>query len=366
MQIMKKNLICLLLFTSTVNSGIAQDTIAIFKRENSFLLGLSPATRPVYIDSYNNYIFQWGGAVRFGYFPIPKLAIIGEFGKYALTSNIIENQDAFNLSVVGRYYFSGVRSGCYANLGYLVSDYRFPKNGIGTVKIFPSHYVAVGGGLSIKLRKNLYLDLSLRSVISLNGKNTESYLDKSFDFGIDYIFNSKYADIPKLKRETPAEITKLGKRKFQVSTGIFYFPFPESDVSEAFNEFLWTSKFGYYLTRNVTMGLTTGFIYNKPAIENDRFFYFVGPYINYKIAPHEKLSLYFETGYNYSNHSIPDVGVPQSSIVHYFNIGGGINYRINSDFYLDAGLVLQNCVGGEKKCEGGGAIWRIGTEFVIR
>ncbi len=363
---MKIRTYILILFLFLVQLLAAQDTIAVFKRVNSFLLGLLPTISPAYIDSYGDYVLQYGGSIRFGYFPIPKLAIIGEFGKYALISNIIENQDAFNLSVVGRYYLSGVKSGTYLSLGYLASDYRIPKDGIKSVKIFPSHYIALGGGLSIKLNKNLYLDLSLNSAISLNGKETESNFDKSFDIGIDYIFNTKYADIPRRKREKLSEVAQMDKRKFQAAVGAFYFPFPEDDISEAFKEFLLTSKFGYYLTRNITAGLITGFIYNKPAIQNDRFFYFVGPYVNYKIIPHERLSMYIETGYNYSNHSIPDVGVPRSSIVHYFNIGGGINYRINSDLYLDAGLVLQNCVGGAQKCEGGAAIWRIGTEFVIR
>ena len=361
---MKKYTLLLLMVWLT-NIVIAQDTIPIFKRKNSFLVGLSPQTRPIFFDSDNNYIFQWGGSVRVGYFPMPKLAFIAEYGRYALTGNIIERQDAFNASLLCRYYWQGKRSGVYTDLGYLVGDYRFTKSSFKPLKIFPSHYLSIGGGVSLKLKKNLYLDLSLHSSVSLNGKNTESHFDKSIDFGIDYIFNNRYADIPTRKRKKNQE-SDFGKRKFQIATGVFLFPFDESEFGEGYYEFLSTSKFGYYLNRNITFGLMTGLIYAKPETKDARFFYFVGPYLNYKIIPHEKISGYLETGYNYSNHSIREVGLPKNATTHYINYGGGINFKINNDFYIDLGLVLQGCVGGTEKCEGGASILRLGTEFVIR
>lgn len=356
----------MILVLQLINAAVAQDTIAIFKRPNSFLIGLSSGTRPAYFDSDNNYIFQLGGSARIGYFPISRLAVIAEYSKYALVGNIINTRTAFNSRIVGRYYWQGVRSGVYTDLGYMISDSRIYKgDSINTTK-FPSHYLDVVGGFSIKISKNLYFDFSQHVNISLNGKNTKTLLGFDTHIGVDYIFNNKYADIPKRKRVKMGESEDLGKRKFQVATGVFFFPFTEDDFGERYNELLWTSKFGYYLTKNITFGLTTGLIYGKPKIQDDRFFYFVGPYINYKIIPHEKISMYLETGYNYSNHSIPEVGLPRNSTTHYLNYGCGVNYKINNDLYIDAGIVLQGCVGGTKKCEGGGAIWRLGTEFVIR
>jgi hypothetical protein len=360
---MKKYTLLLLMawLTNTVN---AQDTIAVFKRANSFLVGLSSATRPAYFDSDNNYVFQVGGSARIGYFPQPKIAIIGEYSKYGLVGNIINDKYISTARVVGRYYWNGIRSGTYTDLGYLLSDSRIFKSDGNSVNVFPSHYLTLTGGLSIKIIKNLYVDLSYHAAISLNGKDTKSYFDRHI--GIDYIFNNKYADIPTRKRSKLKESEDLGKRKFQIATGIFFFPFSESSFGERYNEFLSTSKFGYYLTKNITFGLMTGLIYAKPETKDARFFYFVGPYLNYKIIPHEKISMYLETGYNYSNHSIPEEGLPRNSTTHYLNYGCGINYKINNDFYIDAGLVLQGCVGGTEKCEGGASILRLGTEFVIR
>jgi hypothetical protein len=337
--------------------------VAIFKREKSILIGVTPATRPVYING-NDYIFQLGGSARVGYFPVPKFGIIAEYSKYALVGNVIDNRHVSTALLAGRYYWNGVRTGTYTDLGYMISDSRILKSTQGNVNIFPSHYISFAGGLSINMAPNLYFDLSYHGAISLNGQDTKSYFDRHL--GIDYIFNSKYKDIPRLKRTKDDTPEFGGKRRFQLATGFFYFPFPEADFGEKYNELLWTSKFGYYLNKSFTVGLTTGFIYAQPKIQNDRLFYFIGPYVNYKLLPQSRISPYLETGYNYSNHSIPEVGLPRNSITHFFNIGGGFNFKIKNDFYLDAGLVLQNCVGGSQKCEGGASIFRLGIEYVVR
>ena len=52
---------------SLIQSIVAQDSVAVFKRANSFLVGLSPAVRAVYADSSNNSAPRLGGSVRFGY-----------------------------------------------------------------------------------------------------------------------------------------------------------------------------------------------------------------------------------------------------------------------------------------------------------
>jgi hypothetical protein len=362
---MKKCTLILISIVWLTNMVIAQDTIAVFKRANSFLLGLSPATRPVFVDTYNNnYIFQLGGSARIGYFPISRLAIIAEYSKYALISNVIDKQDAFTMRFAGRYYWRGTRSGVYTDLGYMVSDSRVFKGDSTNTKKFPSHYLALAGGFSIKINKNLYFDLSQHATISLNGSNTVSSFGTRI--GFDYIFNNKYKDIPKRKRVKTKE-EEGSDRKFQIATGAFIFPFPEdSGFGERYNEYLWTSKFGYYVTQHFTVGLISGLILGQPKVQDNRFFYFAGPYLNYKIFSKEKVSVYLETGYNYSNHTISEVGLPRNSPVQYLNLGGGLNYRFNSDVYLDAGVVLQSCIGGGQKCEGDASIFRLGVEFVIR
>jgi hypothetical protein len=345
----------------------AQDTISVYKRKNSFLLGLTSSNGPLFVHSDGYYILTFGGAARLGYFPAPRFAVLAQYHKYSWVSNIIDARSLSGGRISGRYYWKGFQSGIYSELGYMLNNKRFPSEITKVTNEIndPSHYLTIGSGVSLKFARNFYLNMYWQGAISLNGKGTRSLYDRSI-FSVDYIFNSDYKDKPMLKSKKSKDVELGGKRKFQLATGGFIFPFRKEDFGERYNEYLWTSKAGYYFNKSITGGLMTGLILGQPEVTKNRFFYFAGPYLNVKMFPTLPVVLYLETGYNYSNLSIPEVGLPRNSTTHYVNAGGGLNYKIGRDLYIDAALVLQNCVGGTQKCEGGSSIIRFGLEYIIR
>jgi hypothetical protein len=187
-------------------------------------------------------------------------------------------------------------------------------------------------------------------------------------FVLAMLFNASLTFAQSRNPTNAGEMTKIKlKKNYQLATGFFVFPFPASDFGVKYNEFLWNSRAGFYLNKNFVVGLMTNFAYAKPENQPHRFFYAVGPHLNYRIVDNSgDFCLYFETGYNFSNHHIPDEGLPRSLPTHYVNYGGGINIKLKKDVYLDAAVVLQDCVGNSKKCGGSSSIFRVGIETVIR
>ena len=346
----------------------AQDSTALFKRKNTSSVELNPLLG-VIIGPDGQYAVALGINARLGYFFRPKTAILLDFSTVRGNSNfipVLESSTNFGLAL-RQYLGKSKRSGFYGQLGYNLADSRISKNSKQPERHFPTPLIIGNLGMSFRGSPNWYANYSLGYNYPIDGV---PYMSNSI--GITYLFNKKYKDYPKIKKDMVLKKIKgdsiICKGVFQVANDFFVFPFSKDAFGERYTLYEWNSRIGYFVGDYLSLGISGGLYYGQPSVSSSKLFYIIGPYANFRVLQGSKTPLYLEAGYSYSNMSIPEVGLPQSSITHYLNVGGGMNIKLKENVYFDLGLVLMNYVGGEVSCKGcgGSSIIRIGVETFIR
>jgi hypothetical protein len=365
---MQSRILTFLFFFIFIIASYGQDSLALFKRKNTGLVELNPLVG-VIIGPDGEYAVALGINTRFGYFLQSKTAIMLDFTTTTNSSNfisVLKSSTNFGLAI-RQYFGTSKRSGFYTQLGYNMADSRISKINGQAERYFPSPLIIGNLGMSFRGSPNWYANYSVGYNYSINGV---SYL--SNNIGITYLFNSKYKDYPKIQKDTVVRKVKkdsiICKGLFQVANDFFVFPFSKDNFGERYILYEWNSRIGYFVGDYLSLGISGGLYYGQPSFSESKLFYTIGPYANFRVLQGSKSPLYLEAGYSYSNLSIPEKGLPQSSITHYLNVGGGLNIKLKENVYFDLGLVLMNYVGGEVKCEGcgGASIIRVGIEAFIR
>ena len=363
-----KSKILTILFSFIFIIGYGQDSLALFKRKNTGLVELNPLLG-VIIGPDGEYAVALGMNTRVGYFFRPKTALLLDFSTTTNKSNFIPLlKSSTNFGLALRQYFGkSKRSGFYGQLGYNLADSRLSKTSKQPERHFPSPLISGNLGVYFKGSPNWYANYSVGYNYAINGVSYQSN-----SIGIAYLFNTKYKDYPRIQRDTIVKKIKrdsiICKGLFQVANDLFVFPFSKDNFGEPYTLYEWNSRIGYFVGDYLSLGISGGLYYGQPSVSSSKLFYIIGPYANFRVLQGSKMPLYLEAGYSYSNMSIPEAGLPQSSVTHYLNVGGGINFKLKENVYFDLGLVLMNYVGGEVKCKGCGApsIIRIGIENFIR
>jgi hypothetical protein len=260
-----------------------------------------------------------------------------------------------------RYDFFKRRTTFYGQLGYKISDAAWQDANV--YKIFPTHYSTFGLGLKAKLYPNTYFNYSQNLYVNLaHPEKASRLIDKQV--GLEFYFNRKQKDVPIYVPDNKKD--RSGKFVFGISAA--FMPFDTYDFEGGYNLTECTQRLGFYQSNFMNFGLFTGLAVGNSGLPNTpaQNFYYVGPYVNFKLFALRKFNYIMEFSYLSSNFTSIDGLLPIPPVKgysEYFVTSTGFAYRINNNLSMELLVNRGTCIRSPYDCKGGGiGGYRLGIE----
>jgi hypothetical protein len=266
-------------------------------------------------------------------------------------------------SAFARYDVWRRKNAFYIETNYMVSDVAWLAAGW---KERTTSYAGIGWGLKAKMYPNIYFTLGQNLNFPLGSKKYSMLNDRRI--GILYCFNPKVNDTPLSVSNTARDRT--GKMVLGISGA--FLPFDENDFRGGYNDYESVVRLGYNQSSFLSFGLYGRFIMGDSKLSNypTEYFYFTGPYVNFKLNALKRWNLFIELAYLTSNFTLLDAGgsiePPQKGKATYLSTTFGPSYRINDNLSIELGINTSNVIKsntGEAYAAGG---YRLGIEKTFK
>jgi hypothetical protein len=145
-------------------------------------------------------------------------------------------------------------------------------------------------------------------------------------------------------------------------------PFDTYDFEGGYNLTECTQRLGFYQSNFMNFGLFTGLAVGNSGLPNTpaQNFYYVGPYVNFKLFALRKFNYIMEFSYLSSNFTSIDGLLPIPPVKgysEYFVTSTGFAYRINNNLSMELLVNRGTCIRSPYDCKGGGiGGYRLGIE----
>jgi hypothetical protein len=188
--------------------------------------------------------------------------------------------------------------------------------------------------------------------------------------GLSYIWHPKIKDSPL----TISGDKRNRANKWFIAASMAVLPFDNNDFIGGYDIYESVIRVGYYQSSFLSVGLYSRSMIGDSKIPNypTEYFYFTGPFANFKLFGLKKWNVFVEFAYLYSNFTLLNGGIttelPKKGSATYFSATYGPVFRLNDNLAIDFGINMSNVV---KSTTGSGYSaggYRLGLEktFILK
>ena len=297
---------------------------------------------------------------RFSYNPARKLAVGLEYSAQFIWGTYIPKTQWYSYAgAFMRYDIWRKRNAFYLEASYALSNIAWRNTG-GWERKNGISYLGAGFGIRAKLYPNIYFNYSQTFLFPL--ADSRMYRDERF--GLIYVWHPKVKDTPLLV----VDDKKDRSNKFVIGFSAAFIPFDEYDFDGGYNSYETITRVGYYQSSFLSFGIYNRFMIGDSQIPNypTQYFYFTGPFVNFKLFGLKRFNLFAEFAYLRSNFTLVSGGtgteLPQKGNALYYSVTTGVSYRINNNLALEFGINTSTAIKSNTGGYYGAGGYRIGIE----